>query len=91
MKPLARKLDLALPAHAGFGANRLIGTMGVVFDDIPLGVGTGGMVQIGDEMWRAEGRDGMGMPTGTQIRIIEVRGTRVVVEPASQDGLTGLA
>ena len=34
------------------------------------------------ETWRAEGRDGMGIPAGTSVRIVEVKGTRVVVEPS---------
>ena len=90
MKPLARRLDEALPNPTGVGANRLIGGIAVVADAIPGGASDPGLVRIGGEDWLAQGRDGMGVATGTEVRIIEVTGTRVVVEPANNDGLSPL-
>jgi membrane protein implicated in regulation of membrane protease activity len=91
LKPLAARLDISLPNPTGIGANRLVGGVGRVATAIPTGTASAGMVQIEGEEWRAEGRDGMGVPAGTEVRIIEVKGTRVIVEPADQTGLPGLA
>lgn len=82
-KPLAKKLDVDHPNPIGTGANRLVGSLGVVASDIPAGSGAG-MVKIGGEEWRAEGRDGMGLQLGSQVRIVAVEGTRVIVEPIGQ-------
>ena len=90
MRPLARKLDLDFPNPTGIGANRLIDHSGVVSTTIPAGGSGTGMVKLGGEEWRAQGRDGMGVPTGTDIRVIAVEGTRVVVEPANDTGLDAL-
>jgi membrane protein implicated in regulation of membrane protease activity len=90
MKPLAKRLDVNLPNPTGVGANRLVGGVGQVATAIPNGTSAGGMVKIEGEKWRAEGRDGMGVPVGIQVRVIEVKGTRVIVEPANQSGLSGL-
>jgi membrane protein implicated in regulation of membrane protease activity len=81
LKPLARRLDIEHPNPIGTGANRLIGDVGVVALDIPAGPSGTGMVKIGGEEWRAEGRDGMGVQQGSQVRIVAVEGTRVIVEP----------
>lgn len=91
LKPLAKRLDRALPNPIGIGANRLIGALGLVHADIPSGSSNTGLIRIGGEEWQAEGRDGMGVPSGTQIRILEIRGTRVIVEPADQTGISGLS
>ena len=90
LKPLARKLDMDLPNPAGIGANRLVGLDGTVKTAIPVGATGTGEVKIGGESWLAEGREGMGLPEGTHVRVIEVRGTRVIVEPASAAGLDSL-
>lgn len=91
MKPLAKRLDISLPNPTGTGANRLVGDIGLVATEIPRGTATPGIIKIGGEEWRAEGRDGMGLAAGMEVRIIEVKGTRVIVEPASQQGLPGLS
>jgi len=36
-------------------------------------------VRVGREEWRAESTDGSPIPTGSQVRVADVRGTRVVV------------
>lgn len=91
LRPLAKRLDLELPNPLGTGANRLIGLTGSVIESIPSGVAHTGQVKIGGEQWRAEGRDGMGLPEGVKIRIVEVKGTRVIVEPANDEALPPLS
>lgn len=87
LKPLAARLDRSLPNPIGVGANRLIGDTGEVLGDIPVGVAKSGLVKVAGEEWRAEGRDGMGIMTGTLVSIIEVKGTRVIVEPLSTNSI----
>lgn len=81
LRPLAERLDIDMPNIPGIGANRLLGMEGVVLEDVQLGVSSHGEVKVEGETWRAEGRDGMGISAGTAVRIVEVRGTRLVVEP----------
>ena len=87
LRPVARRLDLTTPEIAGIGANRLIGGTGSVIQDISPMSGNSGMVRVGTEEWNADGVTEVGMPIGTKIRVLEVRGTRLVVEA---DGLSDL-
>lgn len=87
LKPYARRLDLDLPEKVGVGANRLIGHEGIVTNSIPAGPSGTGDIKAGGEEWKAESANEMGLPQGTEIRIVEVRGTRVIVEPAPAAGL----
>lgn len=80
-RPLARRLDADTPDVAGIGANRLVGVTGSVIEEIPAEPGRAGMVRIASEEWRADAGDDTTLPVGTKIRVIEVRGTRLVVEP----------
>jgi len=87
MRPLAKRLDLDVPAVPGIGANRLVGHEAVTVEGIPFGTETHGMVRAGGETWNAITADELAIPAGTAVRIIEVRGTRVVVEPAPDSDL----
>lgn len=87
LQPLAARLNRALPAVVGVGANRLIGDTGEVLSEIPTGVAKAGMVKVAGEEWRAEGRDGMGIMAGTLVSVVEVKGTRVIVEPTITNSL----
>lgn len=78
LRPLARRLDASMPSE-GIGANYLIGAQARVLDPIPHhGLG---LVQVDRQEWRAESLDGARLDTGTLVRVVEVRGTRVVVVP----------
>lgn len=78
--PLRRKLDRVEPQD-GIGSRRLISQEGVVIDAVPDGPGSTGMVRIGREEWRAESIDQRPLAAGTVVRVVEVRGTSVVVRP----------
>jgi membrane protein implicated in regulation of membrane protease activity len=80
LRPLARRLDTDAPT-SGIGAKRLIGEVGTVLEPI-TGDGDLGMVRIHREEWRAESIDETAIALGTRVRVVEVRGTRVVVLPA---------
>lgn len=89
-RPLARRLDASTPDVAGIGANRLLGVAGSVIEEIPATPGDAGMVRVGAEEWKAEATAGVALPVGLEIRVIEVRGTRLVVEPVEVTGLSEL-
>ena len=85
LRPVARRLDRDEPT-AGIGAKRLIGEKALVLEAIPAEHGSG-MVRIGREEWRAEASDGSPVPEGATVKIVEVRGTRVVVYPTDPPAL----
>ncbi len=76
LRPLAKKLNAG--SHEGIGSSRLIGSEGIVLEDIPPG--ETGIVRIEREEWRAESAGASALPSGARIRVLEVRGTRVIVE-----------
>ncbi|MDH4168358.1 MAG: NfeD family protein [Acidimicrobiia bacterium] len=61
------------------GANRWTGAIGVVLQTIDRHDNVG-MVRVGGEEWRAT-VDGPPIGAGVTVRVVEVRGTRLVVEP----------
>lgn len=65
--------------QAPIGANRFVGKNAIVLEDIDRTTGAG-RVRMETEDWRATTDDEM-ISTGTEVRIVEVRGTRLVVEP----------
>lgn len=78
LRPLARRLDATLPSE-GVGASYLIGARARVIEPIPAhGLG---LVRVDRQEWRAESLDHEPLDEGTLIRVVEVRGTRVVVVP----------
>ena len=87
MKPLAERFDIDTPNIPGIGSNRLIGHDALVVEAIPGGVESQGMIRAGGETWNAISIDEMALPTGTEVQIVEVRGTRVVVSPTPASGL----
>ena len=76
-RPLARRLDRA-EIPRGVGAGRLIGQQAFVLADVDH---DRGLVRIGGEEWRAQSRDGVRVPAGAKVLVVEVIGTRVVVLP----------
>lgn len=88
MRPLARRLDANAPSVAGIGANRLLGAEGILLTPIPGTPGDAGMVRVGAEEWRADTRPGVALAAGTKVRILEVQGTRLVVEPIGIDDVS---
>lgn len=87
-RPLARRLDADTPDVAGIGANRLVGERGSVIEAVPPTPGDAGMVRVGAEEWKADAVEDIGLPVGSTIRVLEVRGTRLLVEPTDVPGLT---
>jgi membrane protein implicated in regulation of membrane protease activity len=77
LRPLAQRLNKA-GDDDGIGSRRLLGQSAMVLRDIP-GHGELGLVRVGREDWRADSTNGTAIPTGTAVRVADVRGTHVVV------------
>lgn len=86
MRPLAQRMN-AIEAPARVGANRLVGEQGVVLTTIPGGAAEVGTVRIHREEWRAESVVASPLEPGTPVRVIDVTGTRVRVEPITAPAL----
>jgi membrane protein implicated in regulation of membrane protease activity len=80
LRPIAQRLDASIPSH-GVGATWLIGQEARVIQAIPEHGESLGMIRVERQEWRAESLDGTGIAEGTRVRVVEVRGTRVVVFP----------
>lgn len=80
LRPLARRLDQQTP-FPGVGADRWTGRIGTVISEIPADPTESGLVKIDREEWRAQSAPGASIAAGTQIRVVRVEGTRVIVEP----------
>jgi membrane protein implicated in regulation of membrane protease activity len=92
--PLRHRLDRNdTDSGDGIGARRLLGQPALVISTIDAGPHGRGMVRVGREEWRAETDDGHGVPTGLVVRVLEVRGTGVVVTstPHERAGTTELS
>lgn len=91
LRPLARRLDESTPQPHGVGANRLLGRTGTVLDDIPEGPNELGTVRVDREEWRAESVTREPLTAGTRVRVADVQGTRLVVEPLREPSAQGPA
>ena len=80
--PLRRRLDRAKQQN-GVGARRLIDHEAVVTAAIGAGPGQIGEVLLGRETWRAESVDHSELSRGTAVRVVDVRGTAVIVTTQS--------
>jgi membrane protein implicated in regulation of membrane protease activity len=78
--PLRRRLDRVQPP-LGVGAQRILNQEGTIVTAIPNGLTGAGIVRIAREEWRAESRDHHAISVGTNVKVVDVRGTGVVVEP----------
>jgi membrane protein implicated in regulation of membrane protease activity len=64
------------------GALRWVGRLATVIETIPGGPNATGLVRLERAQWRAESpRDGE-IPVGTTVRVLSVKGTRLVVVPS---------
>jgi membrane protein implicated in regulation of membrane protease activity len=80
--PIGRRINRAhTQGSSGVGADRWTGRAAVVIEDIPGGVHGTGLVRIEREEWRAESADGAPVGVGTEVQVLRVDGTRLVVAP----------
>jgi membrane protein implicated in regulation of membrane protease activity len=62
------------------GAARYTGAMAIVTETVDRRAGNG-FVRMGTESWRATSLTDERIPVGVEVRVIEVTGVRLVVEP----------
>ena len=86
--PLRKRLDRN-DMQNGIGARRLIDQEAVVEVAVGAGPGSSGEVRLGREMWRAVSADQNALAVGDVVRVVDVRGTAVVVSLQSPPQHTG--
>jgi len=67
------------------GGSRYVGSTAVVIEPVDR-LGTRGLVRVQTEEWRAVTDQPITIPAGAEVRVVEVRGTRLVVEPLPPAG-----
>jgi membrane protein implicated in regulation of membrane protease activity len=85
LAPLGRRLANTDGDEAQEGANRWIGRVAVVLEDIPAGAHATGRVRVERDEWRAETDAGVAIPAGEHVEVLSVRGTRLVVAPTGAE------
>jgi membrane protein implicated in regulation of membrane protease activity len=71
------KVDSDVPQE---GSRKWIGRMGVVLEKVPRGPHATGLVRVERGEWRAETDGNRELPKGATIKVLAMRGTRLVVE-----------
>ncbi|MDP7542046.1 MAG: NfeD family protein [Acidimicrobiales bacterium] len=84
VRPIVRRLD-ATGDPISVGAERLIGQAGVVISDLSADADRMGAVRVGREEWHAESSEGIDLPVGTAIEVIDILGTRALVRPVDSE------
>lgn len=83
--PLGRRLARQEGDEAQEGATRWVGRLGIVLEDIPGDPHGTGRVRVERDEWRAETDASESIAAGTQVEVLSVRGTRLVVAAAKSD------
>ncbi len=81
LAPLGRRLARHESSEVQEGATRWVGRVGVVIEEIPEAPHATGRVRVERDEWRAETDEEAEIPVGAQIKVLSVRGTRLVVAP----------
>jgi membrane protein implicated in regulation of membrane protease activity len=77
--PVGRRIAHAEGDAEPEGASRWVGRTAVVLEEIPAGAQATGLVQLERTRWRAESIGDHALPVGTEVEVISVRGTRLIV------------
>lgn len=78
MFPFVRK---AYEPSSGSPADALVGRSAVAADALA----STGYVRVGSELWAAELRGGGEVPPGYELRVVEVRGLTLIVDPVEEE------
>ncbi len=79
LAPLGRRLARHESGEAQEGATRWVGRVGVVIEELPEAAHATGRVRVERDEWRAETDEAVAIPVGAQVKVLAVRGTRLVV------------
>lgn len=69
----------------GIGADRLVGEECLVLESIDSGANSG-LVRRAEEQWRAVSATGETIAVGRRVKVVVVKGTRLVVSPMEEGG-----
>ena len=79
LRPIAQKL--LKPNYSATNADRVIGTTGLVTEEIDNIAGKG-LVNLAGQIWSARSSQTDGsIPAGQEVRVLKIQGVKVVVEP----------
>lgn len=71
----------AYEPSSGSAADALVGRRAVARDALT----PTGYVHVGSELWAAELRNGGAVPPGVGLRVVEVRGLTLIVDPVEEE------
>ena len=79
IRPIAKKI--LAPHYAPTNADRVIGTTGLVTEEIDNIEGKG-QVNLSGQVWSARSSQADGViPAGQEVRVLKIQGVKVIVEP----------
>jgi len=68
-------------AHVSTNADRYIGKMAVVTEDIS-NIDAKGQVKVDNQIWSARSDDGNKLAAGTQVKVLRIEGVKLIVSAA---------
>ncbi len=68
-------------AHVSTNADRYIGKMAVVTEDIS-NIDAKGQVKVDNQIWSARSDDGKKLAAGTQVKVLRIEGVKLIVSAA---------
>jgi membrane protein implicated in regulation of membrane protease activity len=77
--PVGRRLAHAEGDEVHEGATRWVGRVAIVLEEIPAGPDATGKVRVERDEWRAQTEAAEAIPVGTEVEVLGVRGTRLIV------------
>lgn len=77
-RPISKKIMVKKPQRTN--ADRFIGMEAMVISDIDK-INNSGQVRLAGSVWSAMSADGSGIPEGTRVKVVEIKGVRLIVEP----------
>ena len=82
IRPIAQKI--LKPGYSATNADRVIGTTGLVTEEIDNIEGKG-QVNLSGQIWSARSTHSDGViPAGQEVRVLQIQGVKVIVAPVSQ-------
>jgi membrane protein implicated in regulation of membrane protease activity len=79
--PIGRRLAVAESDETHEGAIRQVGRTAIVLETVPANRHDTGTVRLERQQWRAETDADVAIASGSEVEVIAVRGTRLVVVP----------
>lgn len=82
VRPMAQKY--LKPGYSPTNADRVIGTLGLVTEDIDNMEGKG-LVNLSGQVWTARSAGEERIPAGTEVRVLRIEGVKVFVESVKKE------